>query len=347
MKKIFISIFTAALLASGFSAKAQLDLGLLLEAGADDAATYLQGYMGPAFRGLGFGLNGGWYTTAKPHKTLGFDLTVSLTASKVPEIDRFFTFNNADFNNFYYAQGNSVEVPTMFGPNLGADDLPQLSVRDFNDADGDGDTMEELIRLSAPTGLGLDESEIGQVLPFDGVPVPMVQLGVGLFSGTDLKVRYIPEQNVQDDAAISLIGFGLMHDITQWLPGEKIIPFSLSVFAGYTQLSTAVYLNDDKSQSMELEANSVLVQGIISKKLLFVTPYAGIGYATANSTVNLKGTYSTENGDLVDPINFEYEDAGIRANVGLTMDLFIFKFNAEYAFQEYNTLTVGFGLSIR
>ena len=51
-------------------------------------------------RGLGFGMNGGWYCR-NAHKTLGFDLTV---------IDRVksnrqtvFTFNNADYQNLYYA----------------------------------------------------------------------------------------------------------------------------------------------------------------------------------------------------------------------------------------------------
>jgi len=348
MKRITrIVLSTVFVLTLCFNAKAQLDLGLLLEAGAGDATTYLQNYMAPAFRGLGYGMNGGWYQTAKPHKTLGFDLSVSLMASQVPEADEFFSFKNSDYTNFYYANGNSVNVPTMFGPNLGADDLPQLSVRDFSDEDNDGDLSEELIRISAPTGLGLEESEVGDLLPFNAVPTPMVQLGVGLFKGTDLKVRFVPEQNVEDEATISLLGFGLMHDITQWLPGEKIIPFSLSVFGGFTQLNTEIFLNDEKTQSMALEANSFLAQAIISKKILFITPYAGLGYATSSANVKLKGTYETENGDLVDPIDFGYEDNGFRANVGLTLHLAIIRINAEYAFQEYDTVTVGFGISIR
>lgn len=347
MKRIYTSLFALTLLLSSFSAKAQLDIGFLLEAGVNDANTYLQNYMAPAFRGLGFGMNGGWYQTAKPHKTLGFDLTVSLVASKVPAADEFFTFNNSDFENFYYAGGNSVQVPTMFGPNLGADDLPQLTVRDFSDVDNDGDLQEDLIRISAPTGLGLQEGELGELLPFNAVPVPMVQLGVGLFKGTDLKVRFIPEQNVEDDATISLMGFGLLHDITQWLPGEKIFPLSLSVFAGFTQLNSEIFLNDQKTQSMSLEANSFMAQVIASKKIFVLTPYVGLGYATADSNVQLKGSYDTDNGTLVDPLNFEYTNSGFRANAGLTFELAVIRINAEYAFQEYDTFTVGFGLSIR
>lgn len=347
MKRILrtITTFVFALLLS-FNAKAQLDLGLLLEAGANDASKYLEGYMSPLFRGLGFGMNGGWYQTAKPHQTLGFDLSVSLMSSQVPAADEFFTFNNSEFDNFYFAGGNSVQVPTMFGPNLGADDLPQLTVRDFSDEDGDGDTMEELIRLSAPTGLGLQEGDLGDILPFNAVPVPMVQLGVGVIKGTDVKLRFIPEQDF-DDATLSLMGVGLLHDITQWLPGEDIFPVSLSVFAGITQLNTEIFLNDEKTQSMALEANSFMGQVIASKKFLFVTPYVGLGYASANSNVTLKGTFETENSTLTDPVDFDVQTSGFRANAGLTLELAVIRINAEYAFQEYNTLTVGFGISIR
>ena len=84
MKRFFKPLLIFCFLAGGYSAKAQLDLGLLLEAGSADANTYLQNYMAPAFIGLGFGMNVELYHTAKPHKTLGYDLTGSLIDSKVP-----------------------------------------------------------------------------------------------------------------------------------------------------------------------------------------------------------------------------------------------------------------------
>jgi len=328
-------------------AVAQEDIGDILEGSIGDANTYLKNYMAPAFTGLGFGMNGGWYQTAKPHNTFGFDLTVSLIASKVPDVDRFFTFRNSDYTNFFYAQGNEVQVPTIFGPNETSTVLPQISVRDFTDQDNDGSFDEENLRFTAPGGLGLTEGELGEILPFNAVPVPMIQLGVGLIKNTDLKVRYIPTQNIEDDAQLSLLGFGLMHDITQWLPGEKIFPLSLSFFAGYTQLESEIYLNDDRTQSMTLKANSFLAQIVASKKFfLFLVPYVGLGYSTSNSNFGLLGTYETDVETLVDPISFEYRNSGFRTNIGLTLDFAIFNFNAEYAIQEYDTFSVGFGISI-
>lgn len=347
MKRVYKFTIICCLMAGGFSAKAQLDLGTLLESGANDASTYMQSYMEPLFRGLGFGMNGGWYNTAKPHKTLGFDLSITMMATRVPKANEFFTFNNADYENFYYAGGSNVQVPTMFGPNLGADDLPQLSVRDFTDADGDGDLMDELIRFSAPTGLGLTEGELGDILPFNAVPVPMVQLGVGVIKNTDLKLRYIPRQNVGDDANIEMFGLGVMHDITQWLPGEKILPVEISVFGGYTGLRTEIFIDKDAGQSMQLESRSFIGQAIVSKKILVFTPYVGLGFASSKSDITLKGRFETENDVLVDPVNFNYEDSGFRANIGLMVKLAFLTLTGEYAIQEYDTYSVGLGFSFR
>ena len=158
MKNILRTLLVISLLGVGLKgSKAQGGLDGLLEAGFEDATTMLKHYMEPAFVGVGYGLQSGWYNTAKVHNFLGFDLSITASASKVPDEKEFYTFLNSEFNNFYYADGNSVEVPTLLGPNLGADDLPQLSVRDFNDIDNDGDFQEELVRISAPTGLGLEE----------------------------------------------------------------------------------------------------------------------------------------------------------------------------------------------
>ncbi len=44
--------------------------------GPQDASELIQAYLDPAIEGLSYGFNGGWYSSAKTHKTLGFDLGV-------------------------------------------------------------------------------------------------------------------------------------------------------------------------------------------------------------------------------------------------------------------------------
>ena len=45
----------------------------------NDAKSFLQAYLKPLGNGLGAITNNGWYNTARPHKLLGFDATVSLS----------------------------------------------------------------------------------------------------------------------------------------------------------------------------------------------------------------------------------------------------------------------------
>ena len=50
----------------------------------------IENYLSPLGQALGTGLNNGWFTTAKPHKLLGFDLTLSVTPVLIPESSKSF-----------------------------------------------------------------------------------------------------------------------------------------------------------------------------------------------------------------------------------------------------------------
>lgn len=334
INRFFIAVFM--LFSASFGLKAQVDLDAFLEAGVADANKLLEGYLQPAFEGFGYGLASGWYNTAKPHNLLGFDLSVTVSAARVPTGAELFTFRNSDYTNVRYDGGASVDIPTMFGPNLGADDLPQLTFLD-------PDTGEEVVRISAPTGLGIEED----FMPFNAVPVPMAQIGIGLPKGFELKVRYVPEQTFEDDGNVKLFGLGLMHDIKQWLPGEKLLPIDLSVFLGFTNLTSQVYIDKDLDQYGEFEANSYVFQAVASKKFLFVTAFAGLGYSNYDIGFNMLGDYTTETRTFTDPISLKYKKNGVRANVGLRLKLLFLTLTGEYAFQEYNTMSVGVGFSFR
>ena len=320
-------------------AEAQIDFDSFLEAGIEDANSLFEQYMDPAFVGFGFGMNSGWYNTAKPHKFLGFDITASVSAAFVPTSAEFFTFNNADYDNVRLSDANDNRLPTLFGPNLGADDLPELTFTDPT-------TGAELVRITAPTGLGIEED-----FPFNAVPVPMAQVGIGLFKGLELKVRYVPDITFDDDGeeqgSVRLFGLGAMYDIKRLLPADKLLPFDLSLFAGYSNLNSSIYIDRDANQLSEFTVDAWTAQAVISKKLLFLTVYGGLGYASSSVDFALKGDYTTETLTFTDPINLSFENSGVRTNVGARLKLLIFTIGAEYAFQEYNTLTASFGISFR
>ncbi|MFT6882329.1 MAG: hypothetical protein ACI83W_001395 [Marinoscillum sp.] len=321
------------------------DLGEILKGGADNGNQILQNYMEPVFVGLGYSFNSGWYNTGKPHKLLGFDLTVVASGSIVPEDAQFYTFNPADYDNMGLAAPENPnspytnQMPTIGGPNLPADDIPYFV---FNT-----DDEANKIRVSAPTGLGLDEA-----IGFNAVPAVGVQLGIGLIKNTELKLRLFPKTTFGDPGesiTASQFGLGVMHDVKQWIPGMKNLPFDLSGFFAFSQQSVSAEIGEDSNgdpQSVNLDISGTTMQAIISKKLAILTVYGGIGFSTVGSSFAMKGDYEIDGVDP-DPINFDYNTGSLRANIGARLKLLIFTFHAEYAVQEYNTLTAGFGLSIR
>lgn len=335
MKKIIITLIVVLTSSGAF---AQVDLGTFLEGGEQDANKLLENYLEPVFVGFGYAMNSGWYNTGKPHKLLGFDITVSGSFANVPTSAEFFDLNPADYDNLTTGSGGVEQAPTIMGPNLNPDDMPEMV---FNQG-----TADEL-RITTPTGIGLDEE-----INLNAVPAPMAQIGIGLIKNTEIKLRLLPEQSFGDpgeEVTTSMFGIGVLHDVKQWIPGISNLPFDLSAFVGFNRLSSSFNIDaDNPDQVADFEVSGTTLQAIISKKLAVLTVYGGLGFLTSNTSFSLDGTYDIADGTtFTDPVNFDYSTGGLRANIGARLKLLILTIHAEYALQEYNTVTAGVGISIR
>ncbi|UII32987.1 hypothetical protein LVD17_03985 [Fulvivirga ulvae] len=349
MKKITTKLMVAvAILFFGFNqVKAQDDLDKLLEAGLSDANLLIEGYVEPFMKGFGTSLGSGWYNTAKAHKSGGFDLTVTVNAAYVPDKDLLYDLNALNLSsNFSY---DKDQAPTIFGTN-DAQQLPTYTVTDPN--------TNESVSFDAPEGLNLKD-EIGM----QAVPVPMAQLGIGIIKNTDIKIRWTPEIEIDDNGTFKLIGFGIMHDVKQHIPGIKNLPFDLSAFVGYTSVSTDVAFDEEVNAGSGgvsttnglgvFDVNTLTVQGIISKKFSVLTLYGGLGFNRVRSELKLKGDYVvTDDFGVVDevytdPIDLSFKTGGPRLTAGMRLKLAIFTLHADYTVQKYDVLTVGFGFSVR
>ena len=182
----------------------------------------------------------------------------------------------------------------------------------------------------------------------------MVQIGFGLPKGFELKMRFMPKTKLGDNGNVNLLGFGIMHDIKQYIPGIKNLPFDLSAFVGYTKLKLDVGLDSSKpDQRAIFESSSTTIQGLISKKIAVLTVYGGLGYNIAKTTLAMKGNYEFENPApapptiVKDPVNIDVAANGMRATAGLRLKLAVFTFHADYTLQKYKALTVGFGINVR
>lgn len=325
------------------SAFAQDDIDNLLNENIDDSRKIIGAYISPFMKSISLGLNQGWYNTAKPHKLIGIDITVTVSAMAIPNKQTFFTPSKLGLTHITLDESSESypKAPTMFGP----DETPTFYLKDDQGVRIPGSEFE------GPPGLGMKD-EIGRNI----MPVPMAHLGIGLPKGTDLKLRFIPTIDLGDEGSLKMFGIGVMHDIKQHIPGIKLLPFDLSAFIGYSRFDLEYNFEEGEisgeNQRSEFSIRATTIQGVISKKFSVVTLYGGLGYNIAKSNIGIKGFYDwNENGQVEknerNPIDLDYAASGPRVTAGFRLKLAILTLHADYTLQKYNALTAGIGLSIR
>lgn len=344
MNKPYKSLFILTLiLGVSFSAFAQNeeDLVRFLRAGQEDGGKLITAYMNPFVEGFSYALNGGWFHTAKPHKLGGFDFNFSVTPVFVPKSTDYFDPNDLNLSTVtgYTNSSNPGKgAPSIFGPK--DQTIYQVDIDD----DGVPDTS-----IDGPRGLGIRDA-----IKLAPVGTPMAQVGIGLVKGTDLMFRIIPKSNL-GNTEINLIGFGLRHDIKQHIPGIKMLPFDLSVMAGFTTFKGVTDLSGEfngSNQEAEYKFNAFLMQALISKKLAFVTFFGGFGFNGIKTTADIKGTYEFPLGTsveatLTNPYSGTFKNNSMRMDVGMRVNILAFYLYGNYSLQEYSAVTAGLGFTFR
>jgi hypothetical protein len=320
-----------------------------------DGVKYLEAYITPWANAFGAGLNGGWYNTAKPHKFGGFDITINASAGIVPTSAQTFDASKIGLSPSVTGAGIS---PTVAGPDKSG---PPMSYK------SSGVTLAS---FNAPKGAN-----------WRYIPVPSAQVGIGLPFGTELKVRFIPKIKIKD-GDVALWGVGLLHNLTQYLPGDKVLPFDVSLFGGYTKLMANVPLGLDPdpsvaqayttvnpatafdSQKMKINVEALNISAIASLNLPVITFYGGIGYTKTRTGMELSGNFPLPVLVSAPVPHAEYNDSGVkkgsdfpkmdiknfsgmRANIGFRIKLAIVTIHADYTRAQYNVLTTGLGFSFR
>lgn len=348
MKKL--ATFIIIILSVQFSKGQELESILLA---ADDASLLTENYLNPGMKGLMFSMNDGWATTAKVHEKLGFDITIGLNASMVPNAAKTFAFVPAQYV-FASLPNGETQLQTVMSENS-TDTKVDISIPA-------GDGSYKVGSFTMPGGIAED-------LPLNAVPAPIVQVGFGLPFKTDIKARFVPNIKFDDDVDSNLIGFGLQHDLTQYFGVIEKLPLSVSVLGAFTNMNVVYHINDDAAADgvmvtdgkTEFKLNTWTVQALASLDFKLITFYGGLGYNNGKTTVKLKGdyllTYDVEDGNgnymgtveesISDPFNLAFAANGMRATLGARLNLSIFKIFADYTFQEYNTASLGIAFSVR
>jgi len=328
-----------------------------LRSGTVDGAKYLQAYISPFADAFGAGLNGGWYNTAKPHKFGGFDITAGISVGMVPSSAETFDVSKIGLSSSLTGTGMAS---TVAGPDKNG---PLMTYQ------SNGQT---LVTFNTPPGTA-----------WRYIPVPTAQVGIGLPFGTELKVRFLPKVNFKG-GNVSLWGVGLVHSIMQYMPGNKLLPFDVSLFAGYTSIkgNIPVDLQPDpsisayttpydivtsfKNQNLKGNVQALNISAIASLNLPVITFYGGLGYCKTRTTLDFTGNFPTP--VLVTPasgapyvqynnsgvkkgsdfLNMDIKNfSGLRANIGFRIKMAFVTIHADYTRAQYNIVSTGLGISFR
>ena len=342
MKKYLFFIAAAMAISS---TKAQ-DIGQIIAGSKDDANKYLNAYMEPFGKGEILNMGRGWTNTARVHKLLGFDLSVSVQGAIVPDDKQSFVFRNADYSTFKLSNttNTSATIPTFFGNDS------QQDIRATTTINGKNVTYD----FKTPKGIGND-------LKF--VPLPIVQVGIGLIKHTDLKIRYFPKTKFSD-VEVGVFGVGIQHEFSDYLPFIKKIPFlHLSALAAYNTTTSSYNLTGKglagSNQTVDLKLSAFTVQGIASVKFALLEVYTSVGYTTGKADVNMNGSYTVTYDDkstvpaskytitAVDPVALSYNNSGIANTWGVRLNLLFLKLYGDYTFANYNGFGAGIAFSFR
>lgn len=351
---IFSFFSLILILACTHPAKAQLiDSGEILRAGSEDANLLLQEYLKPFGGGFGADLNSGWFASAKPLNTFGFDLRISASASFVPEKHQLFDVTKLNLSTVRLLEG-PAQTPTAFGDNA----IETSTLGTVID-------QVEVFSFEMPEGIG-----------YHFVPAPMAQFSLGLPGHIQVTLRYTPTVEIYNEYQLNVLGIGGMIGLNPLLFSNEL-PFDVSLQAGFMNLNADATFDvrpmDDENvknpypdshwdgQGLDFKSQGFTANVLGGKKFSVLSLFAGAGYQTSLTTISTRGSYpivfpvsqETESGtsqevqSLEEPINFTLDgENNIHLLGGLRLDIALLSVSATYILAEYPTLRAGIGIKI-
>ena len=334
--KIFIFFFSSLLYS-------QAGIENILLAAQDDSKKLFSGYLQPAMKGSIYLMNSGWYTTAKVHKKLGFDLTLSLNTVLIPDGEKSF-----DISNFDLIKSTANRIPTLFGENKNEELSVTIPENSFH--------PEITTTFLAPGG-------IKDKLPLGIISSPLIQASVGLPLKSEITIRYLPEYD-RNGVYFSNYGFGIKHDLLQYFGFLNKIPtLNLSAFGAmsfmninYDIQSSGTFKGSNQNASFDI--SNYKAQLLTSFNFSIFELYGGIGISGGKSSFNIIGNYELEYNlssqtntkfpvNLSDPIQLDYSIHELSKNIGVKFKFIFLHAFIDYTFQEYDVISLGASINFR
>lgn len=312
---------------------------------------YAKGYLAPAADAFGVDLNSGLFHTAKVGGILPFGLNLyvglKVSAAIIPSSDQTFSMSYTDtvaFSRTYAGQLLDIKVPTT----VTVDNAPTI----FGDANRTGQVMFAVHQDTTLSVGGVSRTfsldSSGTVPTISGLgkigiaPLPIPQIGLGSIFGTDIFVRYLPKIKISDYGSVQLLGYGIRHDVSQYIP---FCPVDLAIQLGWQNFSIS-----DTSGGKLVKESTFAANIEVSKTIAVITFYGGLQIESSSMDVSYnfvpEATTFDPNPKPI-PISFSLKGKNnFRALLGLTFGLGPVTINADYNIGAVNSVSAGIGVTI-
>lgn len=310
-------------------------LTTLLISGKEDTKIFLQDYLEPGTQGLIYNLSSNWYRTAEVKNPLAFEISILGNVSVNLDEHQSFVLNTEDYQNLQFPDGETQKkIATILGEN----DPPARVILRNESVTGDHQTFFEL-----PQGLGSEGIKF--------IPTAFLQARLGVFKATEVKFRYFPRRDF-GGANIQILGGAIQNEITQWL-APSYFPLAVSGLVAYSTMDANYsFIENQLIQGENQQLNSKMkywmFSGIVSTKFPIINFYGGLTYLQGTSQTDLLGKYiiiNENSGEIItsytDPVSLSSKAGGMASNLGMSLNLGIFKLNGEYNFTKYPTISAG------
>ncbi|MGQ9664643.1 MAG: DUF6588 family protein [bacterium] len=289
----------------------------------------LEGYTQPLITSFGTGISTGLFHTARSHKTLGFDIGVRVMYIQIPEFAKYFDAKvltcSLSNNKLVYDSLILDSTSTIFGP------------KTRTDVPVSGNTVG--IPPYIPGGFNLS-----------GVPLAIPQLNIGIITGSELMIRYLPF--TFKGSKVEFLSIGLKQHLNS-LPFMKALFLPIDIAIGGALQDFGI---EDSNGYQIVNSHTWNLQLILSKNLVAFEPMLGFGFEGTKVYFNYDFEYEIPDSlhlgqkiTLKDNVDIELvAQNSYRAIIGFTFKLGIFYLHYDYNLvSQYKTHNAIIGFSIR
>ena len=387
MKKILSFVLLSLTISFGYAQK----LGGatdLINKNIPDGVKLVNAYITPFNRAMMVGMNNSEFVRLRydddAMKHFSFSIRTSIIV--IPEADKTFDVDKIGLENFHAADPNNSIAQTVFGDStsrilvVSNDSVIVLEDNDSPIGGGGGDDggsggfpFKRLLGLSPVDTVPAISFNTPPGSGYGIMPLPYLNFNYHLKYAA-ASVSGIPWIKLPNsDVNMSLISMMWHQDIAMFLPFLRKSPLAVSVTGGlyhfyaHTQLNlqpdatVTVKVTDEETgpydnQEIKINYNSVFVSSYASYNISHFSIYAGIGYNSGTSHIQVLGNYPVyfredktgavvQDKDVIDPMDTEDAYSRIRYTGGVQYDLGGFYTQLNYSYGNYGG--VGFVVGYR